>query len=84
MNSAKRSVRFLGKIVGILALPYRLGGIGLNNPVTSADQAYEMSCGISEDLTNLILRQEPDLRLLVKEKVKTRKGELLQDENSKI
>ena len=61
-----------------------MGGIGLINPVTSADKAYEMPCGISEDLTDLILRQEPDLGLLDKEKVKKRKGELLQDENSKI
>jgi hypothetical protein len=41
-----------------------------------------MPCGISEDLTDLILRQEPDLGLLDKEKVKKRKGELLHDENS--
>ena len=47
----------------ILSLPVRLGGLGISNPVETADREYDASCFITEDLSSLILRQEQDLSL---------------------
>ena len=41
----------------------RYGGLGIADPTETADREYEASCKITEDLSNLILRQEHDLSL---------------------
>ena len=41
----------------LLALPYRLGGLGIRNPVKSAAAAYEASVKITKPLTDLIVEQ---------------------------
>ena len=44
----------------ILALPVRLGGIGISNPTTTAEMEYNISASITEDLTNTIIAQAKD------------------------
>ena len=62
--------KFIPAIVGravsdnerkLLSLPVRFGGLGIADPTETADREYEASCTITEDLANLILRQEQDL-----------------------
>ena len=45
----------------IFALPVRLSGLGIANPVETCDREYRSSLAITEDLTDLIYRQEQDL-----------------------
>ena len=45
----------------ILALPVRLGGLGIQNPVTTADTEFRNSSVVTRNLTTLIIRQETDL-----------------------
>ena len=45
----------------ILALPLRYGGIGIQNPTTTADREYAASIKITEQLTELIINQDQDL-----------------------
>ena len=45
----------------ILALPVRLGGIALSNPVLSADREYSASVGLTRNLANVIYNQDKDL-----------------------
>ena len=45
----------------ILALPVRMGGMGIQNPVLSSDVEYNTSVSVTESLTNLIIRQERTL-----------------------
>ena len=47
----------------LLSLPVRLGGLGIVNPTETADREYQASRKITEDLANIILRQEQDLSL---------------------
>ena len=42
----------------ILALPVRMGGMGIDNPVTTADHEFEASTLITNSLTSVIYRQE--------------------------
>ena len=42
----------------LLALPTRLGGLGLVNPVAQSDDAYEASVNITAPLAALIVEQE--------------------------
>ena len=42
----------------ILALPVRLGGMGIDNPVLTSDFEYAASRTITETLANIIYRQE--------------------------
>ena len=44
-------------------------GLGITNPVETADREYEMSLKLTEDLTTLILNQETSLKSLDKEKI---------------
>ena len=59
----------------MLSLPYRLGGLGIENPVLSADGEYQASCKITQPLAELIVRQENDLSLLNNELVAELKRE---------
>ena len=47
----------------ILSLPVRFGGLGIANPVETADREYYASKTITQNLTNLILQQEQDISL---------------------
>ena len=53
----------------ILALTVKLGGMGIFNPVTTADAEFEASALITRNLTEIICRQERDLRNYDKERV---------------
>ena len=72
----------------ILALPVRLGGIGLSNPVLSADREYSASASITRNLTNVIYIQDKDLtnydRVQVENNIKAQKERILQDEYNQI
>ena len=75
----------------ILALPVRLGGIGLSNPVLSADCEYSASASITRNLTNVIYSQDKDLknydRVQVENNiklVKAQKERILQDEYNQL
>ena len=46
----------------LLALPVRLGGIGIQNPVQTAEYEYKSSCEITENLMSLIYNQELNLQ----------------------
>ena len=71
----------------ILALPVTLAGIGLSNPVLSADREYSASVSITRNLANVIYNQDKDLtnydRVQVENNaklVKAQKERILQDE----
>ena len=55
----------------MLALPVRLGGIGIQNPVETAEREYRSSVEITEKLATLIYKQEPNLENYDESKVKT-------------
>ena len=44
----------------VLALPVRLGGLGLGNPVETADDKFNASCYITPDLVSIIKNQDSD------------------------
>ena len=44
-----------------MALPARLGGLGIPNPVLQASSAYHNSRTVSDLLTSLIIKQTPEL-----------------------
>ena len=56
----------------MLALPVRLGGLGIVNPVEIAEREYQTSLKITEELVDLIYRQETSLVRLDKTKIKGR------------
>jgi hypothetical protein len=60
----------------MLALPYRHGGLGIRNPVVTADNAYEASVRITQPLADLIVQQEMDLSKLDRESVRVIKKEV--------
>jgi hypothetical protein len=60
----------------LLALPYRHGGLGVRNPVNTADTEYRSSVEVTAELTNLICRQVTDLRMLDADRVKEKKREI--------
>ena len=51
----------------ILSLPVRYGGLGIANPVETADREYAASQMVTQNLTQLILQQNQDLSLYDKE-----------------
>ena len=59
----------------MLSLPYRLGGLGIENPVASADHEFQASCKITQPLVDLIIQQEKDLTILSSERVAELKKE---------
>ena len=70
----------------ILALPVKLGGLGICNPTETADDQFQASVTITQNLTEIICRQEKDLTNYSKEQVteaiktvKTRKNEQQHD-----
>ena len=71
----------------MLALPVRLGGIGIQNPVLTAEREFQTSVTVTRSLTTLIENQERDLSKYdsseIKEimsKLKTEKEESLIEE----
>ena len=60
----------------LLALPYRHGGLGIRNPVLSANTEYLASVRVTAQLTDLICEQDMDLSKLDKERVKETKKEI--------
>ena len=75
----------------LFALPYRLGGLGIVNPVESADAEYERSKIITSELTSMIFAQEEDYSKFSQEEAKkakamamSEKEKTLKDEQSAI
>ena len=68
----------------MLSLPYRYGGLGIRNPVKTADREYAMSSGVTEELTRLICQQVTDMTQLDKNKMKERKEELKKEKEAEI
>ena len=68
----------------MLSLPYRYGGLGIRNPVKTADREYIASSGVTEQLTNLICQQITDIMQLDREKVKERKQQLSTEKEIEI
>ena len=75
----------------MLALPVRLGGIGIQNPVLTAEREFHTSVTVTRSLTTLIENQERDLSRYdsseIKEimsKLKTEKEECLIEELAQI
>ena len=68
----------------MLSLPYRYGGLGIRNPVKTADREYNSSSGVTESLTNLICQQNPDITKLDREKQKEKKKELSCENENEI
>ena len=60
----------------LLALPYRYGGLGIRNPVSTADFEYPASVKITQPLTNLIYNQDCNLSNLDEDLVKEIKAEV--------
>ena len=48
----------------MLSLPYRFGGMGIQNPVETSDREYNTSREITKDLTQLIIEQDMDVTKL--------------------
>ena len=63
---------------------WRYGGLGIRNPVLTADCEYQSSVEVTAELTNLIRRQETDLRLLDADTVKERKKQLSADKETAL
>ena len=77
MESAIRD-KFIPALVGrtisdtqrkIFALPIRLGGMGIRNPTETSDNEFEASTRITENLTDIICRQEKNLDNYDKDRV---------------
>ena len=73
--------RFIPAVIGrkvsdihrsLFTLPVRYGGLGITNPVETADREYETSLKLTEDLTTLICNQETSLKSLDREKIESR------------
>ena len=65
----------------ILALPYRYGGLGIQNPTKTADREYRSSISTTACLTELIYQQEMDITLFNKDEMnKTKRHLKLQKE----
>ena len=63
----------------ILAMPVRMGGIGIANPMLTAEHEFSASTVITDNLANIIYRQDNDFQNYDKERVeqniKRMKGE---------
>ena len=63
----------------IFALPVRYGGLGILNPVETAEREFQNSCTITQNLTTIIENQETDFRhydvVKMKENIKKIKSE---------
>ena len=61
-----------------------MNGLGIRNPVKTADREYIASSGVTEQLTNLICQQITDITQLDREKVKERKQQLSTEKEIEI
>ena len=77
--------KFITAIVGkhisdierrMFALPYRHGGLGIQNPVSTADREYSTSIEVTRDLTDMIITQDMDLTKLDQNKMKEKINKL--------
>ena len=75
----------------IMALPVRLGGMGITNPVSSSDDEFLASSEITDSLANIIYHQEQDFTNYNKEDVdriikrmKIEKEKKIEDELNEI
>ena len=68
----------------ILALPVRLGGIGILNPVKTAQTEYETSIKITASLKNIIVNQENDLENYSEEEVQKVISETKKDKDNRL
>ena len=63
----------------IFALPVKYGGLGILNPVETAEREFQNSCTITQNLTEIMENQETDLRhynaVKMKENIKNIKSE---------
>ncbi len=57
----------------LLALPVRMGGLGVRNPVETSQKEYEASVQITKQLTDKICRQDQDITTIDWKEVKTEK-----------
>jgi hypothetical protein len=60
----------------ILALPYRLGGMGILNPTQTAQREFDTSKVVTANLSEIIQRQELSLATLDRDNVKEQKAEM--------
>ena len=60
----------------VLALPYRSGGLAIQNPVLTADREYRASIKVTAELSDLICQQESDLSRLDTNALKEKKREI--------
>ena len=68
----------------ILGLPLRYGGMGILNPVETADREYEASVKITESLAELIFQQNTDIRQLDEESVQVNRKFLKQSKEQRL
>ena len=59
-----------------LALPLRFGGLGIQDPTDTSDAEYTASTFITEELTDLIFKQDPDIQSLDHAKMKERRSDV--------
>lgn len=67
----------------MVALPYRFGGLGIRNPVKTADSECDASMRITALLADLIVQQDADLSKLNQERVKEIKAECKAEKESR-
>ena len=68
----------------LLALPVRFGGIGILNPVETANFEYETSIKITGNLTNIIYHQENTWENYSEERVKNTISKTKQDKEKRL
>ena len=68
----------------MLALPVRFGGLGILNPVSTAQVEYEISVKITADLKNIIYKQERTLQNYNEDTIKNTIKETKQDKGKRL
>ena len=68
----------------MLALPVKYGGIGIQNPVETADIEYEASVKITTNLKSIIFNQERNLENLDENMVKNIINQVKQDKDKRL
>ena len=68
----------------IISLPYRYGGLGIQNPVETAETEFDTSIQVTEQLTKLIILQDMDVKKLDKPKIKETKAKLKSDKEEAL
>ena len=63
----------------VAALPARDGGLGVSNPVSTAQASFEMSVAITTNLSALITNQSDDLAQFDREEVQKKKREWIKN-----